>query len=464
MLAAAMASFVACFVIRPFSEGDGAPVVALLTGPFLTLGATCMLAAIVMAVVMPSRTEIIRQVPPAGSVPGVVVWLLVALGLVAAMQVPALWAWWQFGLQEVWAVMGQPDRLGLWLIPAAIVSASPVLAALTVLACTMTSALGITARATVTIRVLAAGTALQAGLVIAGYVMQYLVSSIRDAVRPFLNDAEVAAASALFDNWFGRHDLAATTASFYLLIVVAGYVVVCIVSTSRSTSSTQPVAGTETLTPSASALPVALAAGAPPPERQVRAASMPSPRSTAASVLPSPMYSVRPRIEWLEFLSGRHWEYVFDTVPPTTGGQLSFSWRTGVLRSEPHGPELLRISPATRPGRFMTGDYSVQDGGTGQDLGRMARRASDWELLDAGQTLAYVLEVRAAAGSATYAIRAAGQDVCRASWVKHGLTIHSAELLIEFLPGADLQLDRSLVMAIAPILEQQARLKSERYT
>lgn len=113
----------------------------------------------------------------------------------------------------------------------------------------------------------------------------------------------------------------------------------------------------------------------------------------------------------------------------------------------------------------MTGDYAVQDAETARDLGRLVRRSSDWELQDpTGQTLAYVFEVRAAAGSATYVVRVAGQDVCRATWAKHGLTIHSAELQVEFLPGADLQLDRSLVMAIAPILEQQARLKSERYT
>ena len=462
MFAVAMASFVASIVIRPFADGAGEPVVALLTGPFLMMGAACMLAAIVMTVVMPSRTEIVRQVPPAGPVPAVVVWFLVALALAAVVQLPALWAWWQFGLEEMWAVMGDPDPMGWWLVPAAIVSASPVLGAMTIVACAMTTVLGITARATVTTRVLAAGTALAAGLVAAGFVMRYQVASIREAVRPLLSDAEAAAASGLFDNWFTRHDLAATSANYYLLLVVGGYVAACLVSASRSAPPLESTVGD--LAPSAAPL-AAARTGGDPLAQHVRVASGPLPRSSAASVAVSSSYSVRPRIQWLEFLSGRHWEYVFDTIPPTTGGQLSFSWRTGVLSSAPHGPELLRITPATRPGRFMTGDYAVQDAETGRDIGRLARRSSDWELQDStGQTLAYVLEVRAAAGAATYVVRVGAQDVCRATWAKHGLTIHSAELQVEFVPGADLRLDRSLVMAIAPILEQQARLKSERYT
>ena len=468
MFAAGMASFVALVVIRPFSEGAGEAITALLTGPFVVFGAACLLGAIVMTRVMPPRPEIVRQVPPAGPVPATVVWLLIALALVAAMEAPALWAWGQFGVQQVLAVIGDPDPMGFWIIPVAIVSASPVIGALTVLTCAATSVLGITARATVTTRVLAAGTALQAGLVVAGYVMRYLVSSLRDAAQPLLSDAEAAQASALFDTWFTRHDLAATNANYYLLAVAAGYVAACMVSASPAAPATQSVSADETFDATAARLAVAPAGdGLPVPN--IRAAWTPGPRSSAASVfLASSLYSVRPRIHWLEFLSGRHWEYVFETIPPAAGGRLSFSWHTGVLSGGPHGTDVLRISPATRPGRFITGDYSVHDADA-RDLGRLVRRSSDWELQDpAGQTLAYVLEVRAAAGSGTYVVRAAGQspgpDVCRATWGKEGLTIHSAELQLEFLPGVDQYVDRALLMAITPILEQQARLKSERYT
>ena len=56
-----------------------------------------------------------------------------------------------------------------------------------------------------------------------------------------------------------------------------------------------------------------------------------------------------------------------------------------------------------------------------------------------------------------------GDDlVCRFKWALHGLTVASAELEVEFARGQNAALDRAVAMVIAPILEQQARLVSER--
>jgi hypothetical protein len=48
-------------------------------------------------------------------------------------------------------------------------------------------------------------------------------------------------------------------------------------------------------------------------------------------------------------------------------------------------------------------------------------------------------------------------------WRIQGVSVRSAALDIEFLPSASATFDRSFALALAPILEQKARLTSEWY-
>jgi hypothetical protein len=54
------------------------------------------------------------------------------------------------------------------------------------------------------------------------------------------------------------------------------------------------------------------------------------------------------------------------------------------------------------------------------------------------------------------------EEVCKFKWALQGLTVMAAELEVEFERDPRAGLDRGLAIMLAPILEQQARLVSER--
>jgi hypothetical protein len=142
-----------------------------------------------------------------------------------------------------------------------------------------------------------------------------------------------------------------------------------------------------------------------------------------------------------------------------------FSWYTGILQRAPNGPALLAVAPPKRPGRFFSGEYVVRDAATGAVLGRLVPTGRDWEVLDpAGRADMRVFEEHAGFRRAKFVAKIDNKAVCLFSWAIAGVTVHSAVLDVEFPPGVDARLDRSLAIAIAPILEQKARLTSEWYT
>jgi len=67
-----------------------------------------------------------------------------------------------------------------------------------------------------------------------------------------------------------------------------------------------------------------------------------------------------------------------------------------------------------------------------------------------------------APGIVGYAAMVGEHEVCRFKWTLNGLSVASAELEVEFLPVNGVPFDRALALALAPILEQKARLVSER--
>ena len=99
---------------------------------------------------------------------------------------------------------------------------------------------------------------------------------------------------------------------------------------------------------------------------------------------------------------------------------------------------------------------------TGTPIGRLVPSGSDWELVNPfGDTIANVLQTNRGAvvcHSATVGAR----EVCRFTWAMQGLSIHSAELDIEFAPDADVPFDRALMMALAPLLDERAQINERR--
>jgi hypothetical protein len=184
------------------------------------------------------------------------------------------------------------------------------------------------------------------------------------------------------------------------------------------------------------------------------------------STFRSSAYAVRPQTTWLGSLfGGRHSEYEFQSIPPMSNERYMFSWNTGILQRAPDGPALLAVTPPRRPGRFFSGEYVVRDAADGTLVGRLVPTGSGWEVVGAaGRTDMTIFEEHAGFRRAKFTAKIHGQEVCVFSWAIAGITVHSAALDIEFLPGSDAPFDKSLAIAIAPILEQKARLTSEWYT
>ena len=147
------------------------------------------------------------------------------------------------------------------------------------------------------------------------------------------------------------------------------------------------------------------------------------------------------------------------------GGRAdSFSWDTGLLRQEPAGAELLRLRPAKPPGLFLNRTYEVVNPGPGGTIAKFIPRGSDWEIEDAhGNIAARVVRNDGSFDFVKYRVFVGQSEVCKFKWALAGLSTSAAQLEIVFLDGASAasSLDRGIVVAIAPILEQQARIANE---
>jgi hypothetical protein len=75
-------------------------------------------------------------------------------------------------------------------------------------------------------------------------------------------------------------------------------------------------------------------------------------------------------------------------------------------------------------------------------------------------TIAATLQVPAVLASARYVAQADGEDICRFVWGFLGLSVLSAELQIEFLPGAERRVSKAMAIVLGPILEDRARRAS----
>jgi len=133
-----------------------------------------------------------------------------------------------------------------------------------------------------------------------------------------------------------------------------------------------------------------------------------------------------------------------------------------LLRREPSGPSLLTVQPERGAWPFRS-SYVLAEASSGGIIGILEPAGADWNVLDRfRRPLAQVERVDARRGYCRYRIRVDQAEVCRFTWAMHGFGVWTAEMDIEFSNGAAQRLDPSYAMALAPILEAQARRTSQR--
>jgi hypothetical protein len=456
MSAAGAGALVAGVVSSTFEVSPDFAWVTSLSKFGLALAAVFVPAAAGAYIVLPARNAILRDIrgEPDASLPAPLVMVLWALGGAAVLQVPALLAWWTTDRSVLDLVIPRgPDPLGWNSVPVAVLFSMPAMATAALAACLLTSLLTLTAPVKLSPRVLASGIFLQAGLIAGGILLTREAHLLSGSVFASMPAADVTATVRAVQDALQHHDAAAASVHVRLVWTCCGY----LAALGFLVFSAPSHAGGAIDAPGAPAEPPTTAATAP------FVPFVPSVPSKAGVVFDDTNYSVRPRMTKLESLFIRkHANYEIQTIPPRSRSRFSFSWTTGVLRHEPSGPALLALTPARAPGLFTGHAYAVADAVTGEPLASLVPRGADWEIVHpAGDHIARVLQAQAGHGFARYTALIGEREVCVFKWALTGLTVVSAELEIEF-SREDTSFDRALAVAIAPVLEQQARMISER--
>ena len=417
-------------------------------------------AAVGVSALIPRSADMTRETRAHESSTNVALLLLLAaLAIVAAFQAPSIAAWWAEDRVLLTQVVGSSrDPMGLNLIPQVILFSLPALAGVALVVFVLTSILGMLVRAELVFSALAACAALQAGLVIGLQLLLYAVRSVGGSMQGLFTTAPDATASAQVAEWFARHDAASANVGWRLLWVLGGYVVATIVSEFVSPRWQRASASD-------------MSFGSQPDAARLPQTAVPSPAATlppvleasqAASVFDQSHYFVKPRVTLVETFMRHYTEYDIQSVPATTRARFSFSWKTGLLRREPEGPDILALRAGDRQGVLGGRSHVVTDA-TGATLGALRPASPEWVILDArGTTVARVVEDRSGVGLIGYVATVGEHAVCRFTWAMHGLSVASAGLDVEFLPAAEGRLDKALAMALAPVLEHKARRANER--
>ena len=189
-------------------------------------------------------------------------------------------------------------------------------------------------------------------------------------------------------------------------------------------------------------------------------------KSDASAAFDESQYSVHPRMTLIEaWFTRKCTDFEIRCIPHTSRKWFSFSWTNGLLREQPAGVDLAKIIPPRAPGLFWDREYELVDASTGQRIARFVPRGQDWEITEpSGALIARVLR-DSSRGVVKFRAMIGETEVVRFKWALAGLSASSAELEVEFLTAPSderLSLDRILAIAIAPVLEQRARLASER--
>lgn len=427
----------------------------------LAVGFTFLGAAIWALGVLPSQRELSRSVVDASepALPSGVVPVLAALAGFSAWQFPTLLAWWaetQRLVEQLSA--GDSDPIGLWIIPATVVTAPPFIASLTCVLFILTAvAVAAAPRPALARRVLRACVLLQGGLVIGSSLALPPIRSLAARILALAASGpdeevvaqmtEVLTRQAVFTTgvlfrfqWIFGGTLLATAATWYG--VPAGNAVA---DTGAASEITPPVVAVRD-------------------EEVLRApAATVTALSTMPSVFDTSLYRVRLLTPWIlaAFRLG-HLDYAITPMPARANDSgFSFSGSNGVLRREPTGTPLLTVQPTGGIWPFRS-SYAVTDTSSGGIIAILESAGKEWNVLDGSRRpLAQVEHVEGREGYCQYRMRVDQIEVCRFTWTMHGLGVWTAEMDVEFSDRAAGRCDPSWAMALAPILEAQARRSSQ---
>ena len=429
-------------------------IAASLPSFVLTLGAALILSSLGASSLMPAPTALVRDVRGEDDTPLAPQAVLLLIGLcgLAMLQVPGIVGWWRAEQEVLNSVL--PERMdppGFNYIVTAVAHALPLLASLTVTLFAITSLLGIVAPSKLAPRVIAAGVVLQFGYIAAIFLIAAETHTIGAALGPAVAD-DPGAQRTLAD-WMSAHDASGRPTTQWLASTSFGYLMAAAVTALSAKSWTDVPAGTTAI----AAPPVVL-------EKPVSIPHLPV-KSDASSSIDDSVYSVHPRMTLLEaWLTRKCTKYEIRSIPHTSRKWFTYSWTDGLLKQHPEGKHLAKIVPPSSPGLFWDRKYEVVDA-TGHTIARFSPRGQDWEITDPSDALIARVLRETSRDIVKFRAMIGETEVARFKWALAGLTAASAELEVEFLPSANAghpSLDRLLVIAIAPILEQRSRLIAER--
>jgi hypothetical protein len=429
------------------SPGAGADLIRNVRTLAVQVAAAALLTAVLSRRGVPSIAEIRSlNVRPEANHPAQVV-LLAGLAIGAARQVPSLLAWFREDRVLLVEALGtERDPMRLDLVPAAILYSLPALAGVLLALFAVTSIGGSLAPRRPARRFLFAGVILQSGFVAVQYVIGRGVRDLGAAALRLLADAPPADAAGAIA-WVGRHDAVARSMMPALAVLFTGYVAAAIIAWYLAGSAS----------PAAAA--VAAAPVSAPEPRAAAIAPAPAVIPPPATPFDQPLYVLQLRAGkgLAGLVLGRRFvEYTIRTIPRSSRAEFSFSWATGVLRREPDGPAIVRLGPAERHDRMMRG-YVVSDPVSGALIGRLLPHAAEWQIVDRlERPVADLVRSSVSFHQSSYTITAGGLDLARLTAVM-GASAASAEVQIEFLPAVDGRLDRTLAIALAALVEHQAR-------
>jgi hypothetical protein len=426
----------------------------------LGIGCAFLGSAVLARVLLPWHSELTRaaldgseEPSPAGVLP-----MLAALAGVSAWHFPTVLAWWDVSRQlAMQMTAGERDPLGYWIVPEVILSAGPFIAALIVALFILSAILAAVTPSRFMPSVLGACVLLQSGLVIGSTLALTPIRNLTARILSLLESSPDAGVLTAITEAVTRQDVFATGLLLRFQWILGGFVLSVLLiwywRPFRNASGSLALPPSDVVVP-----PLTVVAGAP--AVPVDAASI----SLTSSVFASPMYRVRLRTHWIlaAFRMG-YLDYAITPVPARASEPgFFFSGKDGALRRESGGRALLEVQPEGGASRLRS-SYAVTEASSGDIMGILEPAGVDWNVLDRfRRLLAQAERVDARPGYVRYCLRVDRTEVCRFTWAMHGFGVWTAEMDVEFSnPPLD-QLDRAYAMALAPILELQARRASQR--
>ncbi|HEY5619137.1 MAG TPA: hypothetical protein VIK60_14445 [Vicinamibacterales bacterium] len=336
------------FVLR-LPSSDWAEWIVPIRQTALAIGVAFLGAAVIAVSVSPSRRDLIRSgcSPSDRALPAGILPLLAALAGISAWQFAMLLAWWDESrtlLEQLTA--GERDPLGLWTIPAAMVSAAPFIATLVVLLFILTAIAVASAGPPLAARVLRGCVLLQSGLVIGSSLALAPIQSLAAHVLAVAASGPDAGILAAITEAVARQTFFATELISRFQWILGGYVLAAFATWYWQALRAAP--GDARLYADVSP-PVAVDPG-------VGVLTVPAVTATVSSSLSTVFggsaYRVRLRTHWI--LAAFRVGYLDYAITPMSArasdARFSFSGKDGLFRSEPSGPCLLSVQPEGAPG------------------------------------------------------------------------------------------------------------------